>query len=283
MVDWPDSLIRELADRRVLLFVGSGISKAAQPSMPTWPALIKSLSECLSTKKDKQLVHKMIRQNNLLDAAQIVSDGVEKAEQNKIFRETFDVKPTPHHEIYRSLLELDTKTIVTTNYDEFLEKNFEYFSDGNASYFVCRYTSSDLIDNLRSPQRTIVKAHGCITELSGVVLDRTSYFNARQKYHGFFSVLSSLFTVNTVLFLGCSLGDPDIQIIFENIHLVSESTHSHYALISRQDHRSVVNSLRKTYNIKCVEYAQGQHQLVPEIVADLARSVKGLRAQLGIV
>ena len=180
MVSWPDALIRELADRRVLLFVGSGISKAAHPSMPTWPALIGLLSDRLATQKDKLLVLKLVKQNNLLDAAQIVSDGVDKPELNAIFRGTFNVAPTPHHEIYQSLLNLDAKTIVTTNYDQFLEKNFEYYSDGNASYAVCRYTSSDLIDNLRSPQRTIVKAHGCVTELSGLVLDRTSYFRARQ-------------------------------------------------------------------------------------------------------
>ena len=283
MVSWPDALIRELADRRVLLFVGSGISKAACQNMPTWPELINSLSEKLTTKRDKELVQKLVRQNKLLDAAQIIYDGVERADLNQVLRRAFNVTPTPHHDIYSSLLDLDSKIIVTTNYDEFLEKNFEHYSDGNASYSVCRYTSSDLIDNLRSPQRTIIKAHGCVTELSGLVLNRTSYFSARQKNHGFFAVLSSLFTVNTVLFLGCSLSDPDMQIVFENIHLISESTHRHYAVLPKQDHRSIVESLKQSYNISCIEYAKGHHHEVPNIVSDLARSAKELRIQLGII
>ena len=283
MVKWPETLVRELADRRVLLFVGSGISKAANNDMPTWPAFIESLSEHLPKIKDKALVRRMIKQNSLLDAAQIISDGVSRPELNRAFRNTFGIAPTPHHEIYQSLLDLDAKTIVTTNYDELLEKNFEFYSSGNASYIVCRYTSSDLLDNLRSPQRTIVKAHGCITELSGLVLDRASYFRARQNNHGFFAILSSLCTVNTVLFLGCSLGDPDMQMVLENVHLVSESTHSHYAVLSRQEHRSIVNSMKQTYNIDSIEYPKGDHDIVPEIISDLALAVKDVRHRLGII
>ena len=283
MVKWPETLVRELADRRVLLFIGAGVSKVAHEDMPTWPEFINSLSEYLPTRKDKDLVRRMTRQNGLLDAAQIISDGVSRAELNRVFRETFIIGPTPHHDIYQSLLNLDAKTIVTTNYDELLEKNFEYHSSGNASYSVCRYTSSDLLDNLRSPQRTIIKAHGCITEPSGLVLDRASYFKARQSHHGFFAILSSLCTVNTVLFLGCSLGDPDMQMVLENIHLVSECTHSHYAVVSKQEHRSIVKSVKQTYNISCIEYPKGEHDTVPGIVDDLWFAVKEERMRLGII
>ena len=74
-----------------------------------------------------------------------------------------------------------------------------------------------------------------------------------------------------------------MQIILENIHLVSESTHSHYAVISKQEHRSIVNSLKQSYNISCIEYPKDQHQMVPAIVSDLARLVRVLREQLGII
>lgn len=57
----------------------------------------------------------------------------------------------------------------------------------------------DLLDQVRSPQRTIAKIHGCITEPNDLVLDRMSYFKARQLNHGFFQVMSALFTTHTVL------------------------------------------------------------------------------------
>ncbi|KQY36458.1 SIR2 family protein [Rhizobium sp. Root483D2] len=185
MVHWPEALVRELADRRVLLFIGAGISKAASPTTPTWGQLLSSLSRKLEKKADQKLVTQLIKQNGLLDAAQIISDGVGRADINARLREVFQPNATPHHSIYKYILDLDLKTIVTTNYDEFMEKNFEYYSGGNAAYSVCRYASVDLLEHLRSPSRLVVKAHGCITEPGKIVLDRSSYFKARQNNRGF--------------------------------------------------------------------------------------------------
>jgi hypothetical protein len=283
MVAWPEALVRELADRRVLLFIGAGISKAASPATPTWGQLLTGLSAKLAKGTDRKLVGQLIRQNDLLDAAQVISDGVVRADINAKLRDAFQPNTTPHHGIYKDILSLDLKTVVTTNYDEFIEKNFEHYSGGNAAYSVLRYTSNDLLEHLRSPSRLVVKVHGCITEPGKVVLDRSSYFKARQQNRGFFDVISSLFTVNTVLFIGYSLGDPDMQIILENIHAASESSHGHYSLLPKQKHRSLVSALRQTYNISCIEYPEGAHNLVPDYLASLAAAVSADRSARGIV
>ncbi|ELQ3333716.1 SIR2 family protein [Pseudomonas aeruginosa] len=281
MITWPPALIREIADRRAIVFVGAGISKAASPGMPTWPTLLVKLSEQLSTKVDKKLVKGLVAKNRLLDAAQIVTDGVERADLNAALRQTFQVRPAPHHEVYNSLLQLDLKTIVTINYDEFLEKNFDHYSGGNAAYNVCKHTSRDLLDQVRSPQRTIAKIHGCITEPNDLVLDRMSYFKARQLNHGFFQVMSALFTTHTVLFIGYSLGDPDLQIILENTHAVTESRHGHYALLPKMEHRSMVKAVKQSYNITCIEYPAGNHTIVPNCISALQDAVVTDRAGRG--
>lgn len=282
MIIWPTALIREIADRRAIVFVGAGISKAALPTMPTWPALLITLGEQLPKKVDKALVRDLVRKNRLLDAAQIVTDGIERADLNAILRTTFQVRPAPHHEIYSGLLQLDLKMIVTTNYDEFLEKNFDHYSGGNAAYNVCKHTSRDLLDQIRSPQRTIAKIHGCITEPNDLVLDRMSYFRARQLNHGFFQVMSALFTTHTVLFLGYSLGDPDLQIILENTHAASDSRHGHYALLPKLEHRSMVKAVKQSYNITCIEYTPGNHGIVPECISILNEAVVTDRAGRGV-
>lgn len=283
MIHWPEALVRELADRRVLLFIGAGISKAASPAMPTWGQLLTGLSAKLAKKSDQKVVTQLIRQNSLLDAAQVISDGVGRADINAKLREKFQPNSTPHHDVYQNILSLDLKTIITTNYDEFIEKNFEYYSGGNIAYSLCRYTSDDLLEHLRSPSRLIVKVHGCITEPGKIILDRYSYFKERQKNRGFFDVISALFTVNTVLFLGYSLGDPDMQIILENIHAASESSHGHYSLLPKQKHRSLVGAFKQTYNISCLEYPEGAHNLVPSYLTSLAAAVKADRSARGIV
>ncbi len=281
MVNWPEALIREVADRRALVFVGAGLSKAAHHIMPTWGDLLVRLSAKLVKTVDKKLVKSLVNQGRLLDAAQIITDGIGRADLNAALKANFQVRPSPHHDIYDKLLQLDLKTIVTTNYDEFLEKNFDHFSGGVAAYNVCKHTSKDLLNQVRSPQRTIAKIHGCITEPNDLVLDRLSYFKARQENHGFFNVMSSLFTTHTILFLGYSIGDPDLQIILENTHASSRSEHGHYALLPKLEHRSMVKAIKQSYNIDCIEYPSGQHANVPDYISELEGLVKQVRAGRG--
>jgi NAD-dependent SIR2 family protein deacetylase len=281
MVDWPDALIREIADRRAIIFVGAGISKNALPGMPSWEGLLRDLSGRLSKGVDRKLVRQLLNKGKMLDAAQIITDDLDRADLNAEFRRVFQIRPTPQHEIYNTILQLDLKTIITTNYDEFLEKNFDHYSGGVAAYNIQKYTSKDLLDQIRSPQRTIVKMHGCITEPNDIVLDRTSYFDARYQNHGFFSVLSALFLTNTVLFIGYSLSDPDLQVILENIHGPIKNEHCHYCLISKLEHRSMVQAIKKSYNIKCLEYRAGNHHLVQEELVALLEAVNAARAARG--
>jgi len=79
MVAWPNSLIREIAERRVVIFVGAGISKAAHPALPTWPDLLRRLAALLSKAKDKTIVERLVRKDHMLDAAQIILDGSPKS------------------------------------------------------------------------------------------------------------------------------------------------------------------------------------------------------------
>jgi hypothetical protein len=178
---------------------------------------------------------------------------------------------------------MDPKTVVTTNYDEFIEKNFEHFSGGKSVHNVCKPKSSTLINDLRSPNRSIVKMHGCVTEAPNVVIDRTSYFLAKRENQGLFQTLSALMTVNTVLFIGYSISDPDIQLILENINLYSCSEHPHYALMEKFEHSAIRHAITKTYNIEFIEYPKGLHASAVDGVAELKGRVIDFRAARGIV
>lgn len=280
---WPESLVREIAERRVVFFVGSGISKAAHAALPTWSGLLTRLAAHIPVKRDQILVGQLIRQGRMLDAAQIVRDGVPPADLTSTLRSIFQLRPSPHHDLYEDLLLMDPKTLVTTNYDEFLEKNFEHFSHGADAHSVSTHTSLSLIDDLRYPIRSVVKIHGCITDPANVVLDRVSYFNARRNNQGIFVTLSALMTVNTVVFLGYSLNDPDIQLILENINMFSTSQHTHYALIEKLDHKSLRNANKHSYNTEFLEYARGAHGSVPGLIRELRVAVDGVRSMRGIV
>jgi len=180
-------------------------------------------------------------------------------------------------EIHKIVQELDSKIVITTNYDDIYDRYClqEWAKQG---YNVCRYYENHAINDIRSKTRLILKAHGCITNPAKVVLTRASYFEARRAYPSFYAILDALFLTNTLLFLGCSLSDPDIQLVLENANISAPSNHPHYALVESGRHQSIVNAIRKTYNIELLEYSQGKHDEAEEALRNLRDEVLAYRS-----
>lgn len=202
MVSWPPTLITELAERRVVMFLGAGISKAAHNAMPSWTSLLSEMGKKLSLRKDRDLIERLIRYDRLLDAAELINSQILPADRRAILEDKFRLNPAPKSEIYEHILALDPKVCITTNYDQLIEKNFEFYSGGSSSHQVRSYTYDGFVSDLRSPARVILKVHGCVTDTSNIVLDRKSYFNAKAENPGIYETIKALCTVNTVLFLG---------------------------------------------------------------------------------
>lgn len=95
MVSWPVPLVREIAERRVVVFIGAGISKSAAAALPSWPALIGELSERLPAKKDQRLVGQLIRSDRLLDAAELINSVISPAERRNFLEQKFLLAPPP--------------------------------------------------------------------------------------------------------------------------------------------------------------------------------------------
>ena len=176
---WPAALVTELAERRVVIFLGAGVSKAANPQLPSWTALLQEMKTHANLKKDRELIQKLIRTGRLLDAAELVNSLMIPADRKAMLEAKFRLNPPPISEIYDHILALDPKVCIITNYDQLIEKNFEHFSGGQTSHQVRTYKYENFLSDLRSPSRVILKIHGCITDPSNIVLDRKSYFNAQ--------------------------------------------------------------------------------------------------------
>jgi hypothetical protein len=63
-----------------------------------------------------------------------------------------------------------------------------------------------------------------------------------------------LFLTHTLLFLGYSVGDPDIQLLLENSTITASSEHPHYALMPLGLHAAIRSAFRRTYNIEILEF-----------------------------
>ena len=110
----------------------------------------------------------------------------------------------PQGELHKIILEIDPKIVITTNYDEIYD---HYCISGHAEsgYNICRYYDRYAVDNIRSRIRLVIKAHGCVSDATKIVLSRSSYYTAKRDYPGFYQLLDALFLTHTLLFVGASL------------------------------------------------------------------------------
>ncbi|MBI5066943.1 MAG: SIR2 family protein [Deltaproteobacteria bacterium] len=285
VIRWPSTLVVEVAERRCIPFLGAGVSAGCESTVAPgkrpvpWKAFLEGALPLLRNPADQTAVTELIGKEQYLDAAQVVVDEADRAEFEQYIRSEFMLpkyKPSPVHEI---LLELDPKIVITTNYDDIYE---QYCKSGKAEegYNVCRYYESHAINDIRSDVRLILKAHGCISDPSKVVLSRSQYFDAKRLHHGFYDVLDALFLTNTLLFVGCGLSDPDIQLVLENANISAPSTHPHYALVPGGRHRALTGAIRKSYNIELLEYPTpgGDHTALITALRELQDAVAAERA-----
>lgn len=96
-------------------------------------------------------------------------------------------------------------SIVTTNYDTFVEDVFEF---------------NTLIGNeilLSNPYGSAYKIHGCVMQPDKIIINKNDYIKFNERYELIRAQLLSLFIHNPIIFLGYSVSDENIKKILKTI------------------------------------------------------------------
>jgi hypothetical protein len=246
---------------------------------PKWGDLLTALVEKIRNhEEEKRLAISLIAELKYLDAAEVILSSLNRADYVDAMRHIFEQPRYQPSDIHKAVLKIDPKIVITTNYDTVYDL---YCRQGIArdGYNIFKYTDAHLVSQLRSPIRCVVKAHGCITDPDTMVLTRSEYFNAKQKSPHFFKVLDALFLTHTILFVGYSLTDPDIQITLENANISAPSSHRHYFVTESGAPSALKRAWEKTYNVEVLEFPAGEYDKLNESLGALASKVLEYRGE----
>jgi SIR2-like protein len=272
-IQWPDSLAHEIAERRCIVVLGAGASaecksREGDKSPPNWSDLLKEASRVLVDANDRALVTSLVAKDRYLDAAEIVVANANHADYAGFIRRIFVDPHFSHSGVHEEVYKLDPKVVVTTNFDDVYE-NYCKQGKGVQGFNCCRYYESHALNDVRSTMRVILKAHGCVTDPQRTVLARTQYHAARRDFPEYFNLLDALFVTNTLLFIGCSLVDPDFTLLLQETNIKCPSAHPHYAIVESGQPEPLRRAMQTVYNVDCLEYSAGQHNEVVEGLKDL--------------
>jgi len=269
MILWPISLVREIAARRCVFFLGAGVSASALDrtgnSPKTWGEFITEASALIQNRREKTEVEKLIKSKQYLLALQGVRDRVNQADYRDLLDKHFNNQNYQPSQLHECIYELDSRIVITTNFDRIYEK-YCLKTANTEAYKIINYYSCDLVDEIRSDARLIIKAHGSIDDISKMIFTRSEYHQVKQSHSQFYEIIKAIFLTHTVVFIGCSLADPDVLLLLEDVKITGSSERPHYAIIKKNSMSTLeLSDWRKTYNICALEYAPTHNDLLIDL------------------
>lgn len=282
-MEWPNNIVEELAYRRCILFLGAGVSATSKndrgESPETWKGFLNSVKTLIrnSVSEDERFIEDMLNQNNYLLALQAIADLCDPGEYSKFLKDRFLRGGYNPSEIHYIIKELDSKIVVTSNFDKLYESICK-----EPEYVTCDYTETrSIIASIKAPESIIIKAHGSIDDTEKIIFTAKQYYDAQQKYPEFYHLLSALFLTHTVLFIGYSLNDPDINLLLQYLHSTSNTNCPHYLIDTTGNESHLKKHWGNTYNVSVIEYGN-THDSLKDALEDLKDKVLQLRSERGM-
>ncbi|NMM45479.1 hypothetical protein HH303_13375 [Rhodospirillaceae bacterium KN72] len=201
-----DELISAVYGRRYFFWIGSGFS--SNFGYPSWGAVLKNTKKNIGY--DGQLP------DNYLYAAEILHSYFESTEQgdeiafNQAIINALD--ESYEEEVDPKWVHLFKKfasgTVVTTNWDDVLEKVFDFLTS-----VVVRGDKKLKI----SDDKNILKIHGDRKKPESIVVTQSQYTKFQREDTYLKSKIFTMFAEKVPIFLGYSLADPNVYYIYDEV------------------------------------------------------------------
>lgn len=200
-----EGLIRAYKERRLILFVGAGLSMGL--GLPSWEKLVDRMAVELGYDPDIFRTY-----GSALTLAEFYR--LEKGHfghwRSEVDKEWHNAKidiatSRPHELIAKSHIDL----IYTTNFDRWIELAYKHWGMPYS-----KIVGVDDIARAKPDTTHIVKFHGDFDEDSSLVLGEAGYLERMQFESPLDIKLRSDVLGRSVLFIGYSLSDPNIRLIF---------------------------------------------------------------------
>jgi len=202
-------------DNKLVFFVGSGMSKNV--GLPDWNDLIDELKKDLNTKE-----------TDYLKIAQLYFLEFGSYEYYKKVKSFFPLEKVKPHNIHKLLIRTFPQYIITTNWDNVIEKAID---EEMALYDVVR-NDAELIST--SSTRKLIKMHGDI-ELQNIIFTEDDYLEYTNKFPLVENYVKSILSTNIVIFLGYSYSDINLKYITKWIQSSSAIRPAAYMIVFNED------------------------------------------------
>jgi hypothetical protein len=204
----------------LVIFAGSGLSKRF--NLPDWPKLVEDIISGIDNENYNGFLK--LLNGNIMRPLEILEHlKPEKPRIKKYILNNFNISKGDFT-LHEKLLSLSGQ-IITTNYDNAFERASN--EKINASVPTSRFNISEIN---KSDKPYIFKIHGTYQEPDNCIVFKEDYENVYNKDSAAQEKLKAIFAEKTILFVGFSFSDSDINTLFNNLDQVFDNNNKHYIL-----------------------------------------------------
>lgn len=296
IVNFPDHLIEEFAYKRGVPFIGAGLSATARNdngnTLPTWSTFINQAKGMIreNSDKKKKLVDNLLASQDQLKALQVIRDYSDPGDYQKIVKDTFTAKGYSESLAHKALRRLDSKITITTNFDNIYENYCKSINNKDLSaYVVNSYNrEKNIVTNIRSSENLIIKAHGTVEEPEDIIFTQFDYLKAKREHPCFYEILSSIFLLNTVLFIGYGINDPDINLLLSSeLNNIAMGTPDYVLLPENTFTVEEKRNWEKNFNVVIVPYENGSDGDIygnfEDVIREFSEAVLDMQVSRGMI
>lgn len=286
MITWPNELVDDIAKRRCVFYLGSGVSASSTndtgKSPATWQQFLEKILEIRSDKLEdcRDTIIKLIEKGDYLLACEIIVKNIGERDFGELTADEFRRPGYAPNKLHEVIFSLDSRLVITPNVDKIYD---QYATTQSKGTVIVKTYYEDIARFLRSQDYLIIKAHGTIDDTDHVVFTHGQYSKIRNQYAPFYRIIDSLLLTHTFVFIGCGLSDPDIQLVLENYNFSFPGCRPHYMVIpSNSRSKDELTCISSNRNIEFLTYdnADQTHMQLLESLKELDKSVSARRQDI---
>lgn len=274
----PLSLQESYAKGMCGVYVGAGASKPA--GLPMWSGMLRQMlfraqaENLIDAKAEAEYLSLIANPSKNLMVASALKEAL-GPHFDDFIRTTFVVpkpKPTNLHHGLVGLKQL--QFVITTNYDALVERAYQAV---DPDVTVCTFNDVGATQSALSRRDFfILKAHGDATKVgNGIVMTDADYRELLYRQRAYQAMLGTMFTMYSMVFVGTSLADPELQLLLGYISdvFLPTSGPQHYALMAEEDIGEVERKRwRADFNVNIIPVSKaGDYAEVTEFIEALGK------------
>lgn len=282
-MDWPEDLVLELARKKCVLFLGSGISANAVDAdghhPPTWHQFLEEGKNNIKN-PDKDTIERCIGNYEYLMACELLRRKLGKDKFDELLKNMFRGKGFDHAPIHEYIFSLDSRITITPNFDKIYD-NYAQTKSHN-TIVLKHYYDKDIVKYIRGKDSVIIKNHGTIDTTDKIVFTQSDYAKSRIGNSDFYQIMEALIITHTFVFLGAGLNDPDIKLLFENYATTFNVSKNHYFVIPKNIYSELeLQVYNETMHLDFIKYDPADnHKELTEGLKELSTMVENKKLQV---